>query len=245
MWPAPANSPATARSRNTRPRSGRRSRVRWQLMRTRCGIGRERPSRMTHFTPGRQAGPEGDADRSGPARTRVSRAPARPRTIPTSSSASAPAAIAARRCAARSPRRTSWPSPRRSASTAARRASTARSIMGKDTHALSGPAQRTALEVLAANGVRDDHPARRRRHADAGRSRTPSSSTTAGARTGSPTASSSRRRTTRRRTAASSTTRPTAARPTPTSPAGSRTAPTSCCAAATPGVKRVPLRRPR
>ena len=25
--------------------------------------------------------------------------------------------------------------------------------MGKDTHALSGPAQRTALEVLAANGV--------------------------------------------------------------------------------------------
>src|SRR5690242_15196339 len=26
--------------------------------------------------------------------------------------------------------------------------------VGKDTHALSGPAQRTALEVLAANGVR-------------------------------------------------------------------------------------------
>src|SRR5438874_2987297 len=26
-------------------------------------------------------------------------------------------------------------------------------LMGKDTHALSGPAQRTALEVLAANGV--------------------------------------------------------------------------------------------
>src|SRR5205085_8171431 len=25
--------------------------------------------------------------------------------------------------------------------------------MGKDTHALSGPAQRTALEVLAANGI--------------------------------------------------------------------------------------------
>ena len=25
--------------------------------------------------------------------------------------------------------------------------------MGKDTHAISGPAQRTALEVLAANGV--------------------------------------------------------------------------------------------
>src|SRR5262245_16779661 len=26
-------------------------------------------------------------------------------------------------------------------------------VMGKDTHALSGPAQQTALEVLAANGV--------------------------------------------------------------------------------------------
>ncbi len=26
-------------------------------------------------------------------------------------------------------------------------------FMGKDTHAVSGPAQRTALEVLAANGV--------------------------------------------------------------------------------------------
>ena len=41
--------------------------------------------------------------------------------------------------------------------------------MGKDTHALSGPAQNTALEVLAANGVRDHHPARRRGHSDAGR----------------------------------------------------------------------------
>ncbi len=34
--------------------------------------------------------------------------------------------------------------------------------MGKDTHALSGPAQRTALEVLAANGHRGGDPARRR-----------------------------------------------------------------------------------
>ena len=88
--------------------------------------------------------------------------------------------------------------------------------MGKDTHALSGPAQRTALEVLAANGVetiiqRDDgvtpdagHLARHPRLQPR-----PQAST-------SPTASSSRRRTIRRRTAASSTTRPTAARPTPT-----------------------------
>ena len=32
-------------------------------------------------------------------------------------------------------------------------------FMGKDTHAASGPAQRTALEVLAANDGRNSHPA--------------------------------------------------------------------------------------
>jgi hypothetical protein len=44
-------------------------------------------------------------------------------------------------------------------------------FMGADTHAASLPAQRTALEVLAANGVPTRHPARchqRRLHADAG-----------------------------------------------------------------------------
>ena len=88
--------------------------------------------------------------------------------------------------------------------------------MGKDTHALSGPAQRTALEVLAANGVETDHPAGRRRHPDAGHlARHPRPQPRAQASI-SPTASSSRRRTIRRRTAASSTTRPTAARPIPT-----------------------------
>ena len=40
--------------------------------------------------------------------------------------------------------------------------------MGKDTHALSGPAQRTALEVLAANGVETIIQRERRRDADAG-----------------------------------------------------------------------------
>ena len=94
-------------------------------------------------------------------------------------------------------------------------------FMGKDTHALSGPAQRTALEVLAANGVEtiiqpDDGVT------PTPSSRAPSSSTTAAAKTASPTASSSRRRTIRRKTAASNTIRPTAARPTPTSPAGSQ-----------------------
>ena len=87
--------------------------------------------------------------------------------------------------------------------------------MGKDTHALSGPAQRTALEVLAANGVetiiqRDDGV-----HADAGRFRTRSSSTTAPQQSISPMASSSRPRTIRRKTAGSNTTRPMADRPIP------------------------------
>ena len=49
--------------------------------------------------------------------------------------------------------RTSWPSPRPSATTGMRRRIDGPLYMGKDTHALSGPAQRTALEVLAANGV--------------------------------------------------------------------------------------------
>ena len=110
--------------------------------------------------------------------------------------------------------------------------------MGKDTHALSAPAQRTALEVLAANGVetviqRDDGVTPT--PVDLARDPRPQPRPHA---SGSPTASSSRRRTTRPRTAASSTTRRTAARPTPTSPAGSRTAPTSCSRAGNAGVKR-------
>jgi hypothetical protein len=40
--------------------------------------------------------------------------------------------------------------------------------MGKDTHALSGPAQCTAIEVLAANEVQTIIPASRRRHPDTG-----------------------------------------------------------------------------
>ena len=107
---------------------------------------------------------------------------------------------------------------------------------------LSGPAQRTALEVLAANGVdtviqqadgftptpvdfaRHPRPQPRPRRAARRRHRR------------------SRRRTIRRRMAASSTTRPTAARPTPTSPTGSRTAPTNYLRAGNAGVKRVVVR---
>jgi hypothetical protein len=92
--------------------------------------------------------------------------------------------------------------------------------MGKDTHALSEPAQRTALEVLAANGVETiiqrDGASRRRRS-----SRGPSSCYNRGRAATSPTASWSRRRTTRPRTAASSTTRPTAVPPIPMSRVGS------------------------
>ena len=118
---------------------------------------------------------------------------------------------------ARSPRRTSSPSPRRSATTGARTAPTARSTWARTRTRCPAPAQRTALEVLAANGVetiiqRDDGvtptpvisrailvynrgrkraPRRRHRHHAVAQSAA--------------------------RTAASSTTRPTAARPTPTS----------------------------
>ena len=73
--------------------------------------------------------------------------------IPTSWSASAPADTAARPCTAHSPKRTSWRLLRRSATTGERQGTDGPLYMGKDTHALSGPAQRTALEVLAANNV--------------------------------------------------------------------------------------------
>ena len=87
----------------------------------------------------------------------------------------------------------------------------------------------SALEVLAANGVETMIARGRRVHADArDLARDPRLQPRPHA-TGSPTASSSRRRTIRPTTAASSTTRPTAGRPTPTSRAGSRRRPTTCC----------------
>ena len=80
------------------------------------------------------------------------------RTVPiratrASGSPSAPAATGARRSIVPSPRRTSWRSPGRSATTAALTSIDGPLFLGKDTHALSGPAQRTALEVLAAEGI--------------------------------------------------------------------------------------------
>ena len=112
--------------------------------------------------------------------------------------------------------------------------STARCSWARTRTPCPRPAQRTALEVLAANGVetiiqRDDGvtPTPVISHAILIYNRGAQASTCA-------TASSSRRRTTRPPTAASSTTRPTADRPTPTSPPGSRTAPTPCCGPATP-----------
>ena len=53
----------------------------------------------------------------------------------------------------RSPRPTSWPSRRRSPSTRHSKGYDGPLYMGRDTHALSPPAQQTALEVLAGNGV--------------------------------------------------------------------------------------------
>ena len=103
--------------------------------------------------PGGKPAPKGDAGRSGPARAGVLRAPARRRRPDPAGQLRhqrTPRLAAARH---RSPKPTSWPSPRPSATTGARQGTDGPLYMGKDTHALSGPAQRTALEVLAANGV--------------------------------------------------------------------------------------------
>ena len=66
--------------------------------------------------------------------------------------ASAPVDTAARPCAAHLTKRTSSQLPRRFANTGTSRVPTALSIWGK-TPTVSEPAQRTALEVLAANNV--------------------------------------------------------------------------------------------
>ncbi len=78
-------------------------------------------------------------------------APTRP--IRPSGSRSARPATAVRRSRPRSTRRTSWPRPRPSAAIGPPRATTGPLFIGRDTHALSEPAWRTALEVLVANGV--------------------------------------------------------------------------------------------
>ena len=62
-------------------------------------------------------------------------------------------ATAARRCRRPSTTTTSPPPPRRSSSTAPARARTGRCSSARDTHALSGPAWETCVEVLAANDV--------------------------------------------------------------------------------------------
>lgn len=98
-------------------------------------------------------------------------------------------------------------------------------FVGADTHALSIPAQRTALEVLTANGVAAFVDANDG-YVPTPRSATRSSPTTAAA-SPTPTASSSRRATTLPATAASSTTLRKAARPTPMRRTGSRTARTT------------------
>ncbi len=77
----------------------------------------------------------------------------------------APRLVAARRP---SPRRTSWPLRQAICDYRRSQGIDGPLYMGKDTHALSAPAQRTALEVLAANNVETIIQSRRRRYADAG-----------------------------------------------------------------------------
>ena len=101
----------------------------------------------------RPARAQRSAGRSGPAGARVLRAPAGPDGSQLRWSASEPAAIAAPRCAAASPKRIFWRSLKPFAIIAAAHGIDGPLYLGKDTHALSSPAQRTALEVLAANGV--------------------------------------------------------------------------------------------
>ncbi len=99
-------------------------------------------------------------------------------------------------------------------------------FLGRDTHALSLPAERSAIEVLVANGVdvrvdsRDSYvPTPALSHAILTHNRAPTLP-----RPGRPTASWSPRRTIPRATAASSTTPRTAAPPTRMPRAGSQTA---------------------
>ena len=162
-----------------------------------------------------QAGPERDAGRRGPARTRVFRAPARPeRPQPAGQlrHQRAPRLAAARHVhrgahPGHHPGHLRLPPQPGHRRPALHGQGHARAVRAGPAHGAGGPGgQRRG----------DHHPARRRRHADAGHlAGHPRLQPRA---QGAPraTASSSRRRTIRPRTAASSTTRPTAARPTPT-----------------------------
>ena len=85
-----------------------------------------------------------------------------------SGSRSARPAIAARRSTRPSTRPTSSPRPRRSAATARAQGTDGPLFIGRDTHALSEPAFRAALEVLARARRRRPGRRRRRLHADAG-----------------------------------------------------------------------------
>ena len=113
--------------------------------------------------------------------------------------------------------------------------------MGKDTHALSAPAQRTALEVLAANNVETIIQRGRRRDADAGHLACHSGLQSRPQGAASPTASSSRRRTTPRGWRLQVQPDQRRAGGHRVTQMDRRTAPTNCCGPATCGVKRVPF----
>ena len=118
-----------------------------------CGEDDERRRFHEAVATGGQARAARHPDRSCSPRARISTNGPPTWPIPGSWSPSAPAATAEHRRTARSPRRTSSRSRRRSANTAPAPASTARSSWARTPTRVSAHAQRTALEVLAANGV--------------------------------------------------------------------------------------------
>ena len=113
---------------------------------------RDGPDTRDDLPAGGQAGPEGNAGRPGPARAGVLRAPARPGR--SESTGQLRHQRTSRLVAARLVHRGAHPGHHPGhLRLPAGQGIDGPLYMGKDTHALSGPAQRTALEVLAANGV--------------------------------------------------------------------------------------------
>ena len=133
-----------------------RSRARCALQERFNGIHARASTKGTtdgNLTPRRQAGTEGDAGGSSPGSNAIITSAGPTWPTPTSWSASAPAAIAARRCDGTFTEAHILAITQAICDYRRSQGTDGPLYMGKDTHALSGPAQRTALEVLAANSV--------------------------------------------------------------------------------------------
>ena len=133
--------------------SRRRERLKWRRIRARRIINAYKHEEARgDFSPRRQAGAEEMLiDLAGWNASITSASPTWP--TPDNWSASAPAAIAARRCDGTFTEAHILAITQAICDYRAAQGIDGPLFMGKDTHALSGPAQRTALEVLAANGV--------------------------------------------------------------------------------------------